>query len=660
MKQTILTLLLLASCVGAAAQEADSARRQSLGEVQVSARRSDGVSRLGGAENGTHIGQDELFRAACCNLGESFVNNPSVDVNYSDAATGARQIRLLGLSGEYVQMLTEGMPMPTGSSMPFNLGFVPGAWMQSISVSKGAASVKNGYQSLTGQINVEYTKPDDEPGLVVNLYADRMLKAEGNAVGNFKLTPHLSTALFAHYEHDFGHDDMNDDGWLDLPAVRQLNVSNRWKYARGRYIFHGGVTLLRDRREGGTADHFAFSGTPAPGLDQFPISVGTDRAEAYMKHAYLIDRDHNTNLALLVNAATTGFTMHNVLRSYDDDQRHLNAQLILEHDFNDVHSLSTGLSLGGEWHNPTGGAYSPEDEVVPGAYAQYTFKPSYRLTVMGGLRVDHSSLYGRTFATPRMHVKWTPLDWLSLRASAGKGYRTPHPWAEHANLLGTGRALRVDTLGMEEAWNTGLSAALTIPLGDRYLKVNAEYYYTRFVNQAVVDFDSDPSLLWIHDLDGRSYSHTLQVDANCKLRDDLDLTAAFRLNDVRCTYGGQLLEKPFASRFKALVTASWTPMMELWQVDLTLCLNGPGRLPQHPALDSDRFPAYPTLNAQVTRRFRHLSVYVGGENLTNYTMSDPVLNPSDPTSPLFEPNFVWGPLRGAMVYAGVRLNFWKL
>ena len=639
-KHFVFSILLASASLSAIAQQPpDSARHETLGEVSVSARRNEGVSRMGGAENGTHIGQDELFRAACCNLGESFVNNPSVDVNYNDAATGARQIRLLGLSGEYVQMLIEGMPMPTGTSMPFNLGFVPGAWMKSISVSKGAASVKNGYQSLTGQINVDYQKPEDDPGLIINLYADHMLKTEGNAVGNIHLNKHLSTELLAHYERDLGtRHDLNGDGWMDLPAVDQLNLGNRWKYTRGRYMFHGGLNLLRDRREGG-------------GHGSHSISISTDRYEAYMKHAYLLNRAHNTNLAFLANGAFTDFDLWNIRRGYADRQRHLNAQLILEHDFSEAHSLSAGVGLGGEWHDPD--AVDATAEVVPGAYAQYTFTPTYRLTVMGGLRADYSTLYGRAFATPRMHVKWTPKDWLSLRASAGKGYRTPYPWAEHANLLGTGRTVRIDPLGMEEAWNGGLSAAFTLPVGERWLRINAEYYYTHFINQAVTDFDAADTLLWIHDLDGRSFSHTFQVDASY-------ITAAFRVSDVRCTYGGQLLEKPFTSHYKALLTASWTPMMEIWQVDFTFCLNGPGRLPSHPLLDSDRFPAYPTINLQLTRRFRHVSAYAGVENLTHFTQPNPVLDPDHPASALFEPNFVWGPLRGAMVYAGVRLNFWKL
>ena len=300
-------------------------------------------------------------------------------------------------------------------------------------------------------------------------------------------------------------------------------------------------------------------------------------------------------------------------------------------------------------------------EYTPGVYAQYTFKPTYHLTAMGGLRVDHSSLYDRTYLTPRLHVKWVPFDWMSLRASAGKGYRTPYALAENHYLLTSGRNLNIGNLNQEEAWNSGVSLAFYIPVDDRTLTLNAEYYYTDFINQAVVDYDSDPTAITIDNLNGSSYSHTLQVDANYDLTEDLNLLAAFRYNKVMCTYGGQLMEKPLQSRYKGLVTLSWKPLLALWQVDFTLQLNGGGRIPDYfdennTLVSGEEFPAYLQLNLQLTREFRHFSLYVGGENLTNYRQKNPVINASNPWSSTFDPTLVWGPVHGIMAYAGIRLN----
>ncbi|MBR1785166.1 MAG: TonB-dependent receptor [Bacteroidales bacterium] len=639
-----------------------------LQEISISTTR-EGVKRMAGAVNGTEIGQDELFRAACCNLGESFVNNPSVDVNYNDASVGAKQIKLLGLDGQYVQMLCEGLPLPVGVAQPYLLGRVPGSWMRSISVSKGASSVKNGPQGITGQIDVEYMKPDEDQGLLVNIYGDSHRKMEGNVVGNIHLNERLSTEIMAHYEKDFMHHDENGDGWIDLPTVEQYNASNRWKYTNGRYIMHAGVSMFGEERHGGTmAGHMA----------SYPdIKLKSNGLDAYMKHAFLLDPEHNTNLAFMGNYGIQDFDGRLGIdaigeKLYTVGQQHMNTQLILEHEFTEAHMLSTGLSLAGEWMDENYNRipqYSnlTTDDITPGIYAQYTYKPSYRFTAMAGLRADHSSLHSRTYATPRLHVKWLPTDWLTLRGSIGKGYRTAHPLAEHHNLATSGRTLLIDpSLPLEEAWNTGASAVFYVPLGGRQLTLSAEYFYTNFNQQVILDFDSDPSKLHITSLDGKSFSHTLQVDATYEPSDEWSILAALRLNDVRCTYGGVLMEKPLQSRYKALLTIGWEPLMALWHVDVTLQLNGPGRMPTpYPLSDGspswdERFPACPQLNMQITRDFRHFSVYIGGENLTNYRQPVPVVDAANPQSTTFDPTMVWGPVLGIMAYAGIRMNFWRM
>lgn len=654
-KRFIVASLVLLAATSVGAQTDTTTRKHTLEEVSIQQRKVEGVSRMGGAVNGNEIGQDELFRAACCNLGESFITNPSVDVNYNDAAVGARQIKLLGLSGQYVQMLLENLPVTLGAAMPYSLGYVPGAWMKSISVSKGASSVKNGPQSITGQINVEYVKAEDDPGLSLNLYTDSRLKSELNAMGNLHLNHHLSTEVLAHYEKDFMHMDENNDGWHDSPTLEQMHLQNRWKYQKGHYIMHAGFGYLHENREGGQLKDFS----PTP----YTVLTKANRLDAYMKHAFLLDYDHNTNLALLATGNLYNLDGSFGANEYNDRQQSLNATLVLEHDFNDIHNLSTGLGFNADRLDEKLVALNSQvtTEYTPGAYIQYTFKPTYKLTAMGGLRADHSSLYNRTYLTPRLHVKWVATDWLSLRASTGKGYRTPHALAENHYLLTSGRPLTIGNLKQEEAWNSGFSAALYFQVMERTLTVNAEYYYTDFINQAVVDYDSNPTKISITNLDGRSYSHTLQVDANYDLTEDLNLLAAFRYNRVMCTYGGQLMEKPLQSRYKGLLTLSWKPMLALWQVDFTLQLNGGGRIPDYidennTLVSGEEFPAYLQLNLQLMREFRHFSLYIGGENLTNYRQPNPVVNAANPWSSTFDPTLVWGPVHGIMAYAGIRLN----
>lgn len=661
-KARIIILLTIMTPMGAIAQQTDTTQQSQLKIVRIKSHRSHGLTRINSAENGMFIGQSELFRAACCNLGESFLANPSVDVNYNDAATGARQIKLLGLSGQYVQMLTEGLPMSNGAAMPYLLSHVPGAWMKSIAVSKGASSVKNGFQSITGQIDITYLKPEDDEGLIVNLYGDHHRKAEANIMGNIHLNQYLSTEILAHYEHDFlHHSDDNGDGWTDVPAIQQINLQNRWKYTKGRYIFHGGVCALDENRQGGTS---------ALATIQQPVEIDTRRYEAYMKHAYLLNQEHNSNIALMATASHSELTGQFFHADYRNRHIALNASLILEHEFSDAHNISTGLSLLSENLNDTleddrilATAVNTETPlIVPGVYAQYTYKPDHHFTLMAGIRADHiGNNYRRALITPRLHVKWTPTDHITLRASSGKGYRIPYALAENHYLLAAWRPIVIEaSLPIEEAWNSGIVATIIIPTGDdKSMNINAEYYYTHFTAQTVIDYDSDPTRILITALDGKSYSHTAQVDASYSPLKELDLTAAFRLNDVRCTYGGVLREKPLTSRYKALFTAAWKPHYERWQVDVTFCINGAGRLPAVVGEEERTYPAYPSLNMQLTRRYRHWSLYVGGENITNYRQKAPVLSISTPESPQYDPALVYGPIRGLMIYAGVRLNFWK-
>ena len=651
----------------AATEALDSISEWELDEFVVEKKRA-GNLKLSGPENAFQINQTELFRAACCNLGESFTTNPSVDVNYSDPGTGAKQIKLLGLSGSYVQLLAENMPDFRGAARPYALRYVPGPWMKSISVSEGSASVKNGFESMSGQIDVEYLKPDDPSGVAVNAYLDSDLKLEANVDANTKLTPTLATELLAHFEDRFMNHDGNDDGFADMPDIRQVNLFNRWKYVGQKYIFHGGVGYLNEKSEAGQILHHQHLEHP------YRIEMKTDRVQAYMKHAFILDLDHNTNIALMANGSFHSLDASYGLKAYDVDEWNGYTQLIFETDFNERNSLSAGLSFNHDSFrqhlrkvNDAALPLTPlnESENTFGGYAQYTWKPSERLTAMAGVRGDYSSIYG-WFATPRCNIRYTPTDGLNLRASVGKGYRTVFGWAEYNYLLASGRELIVENLNQEASWNYGINADYTLWLGSQSIRFNADYYYTDFNRQVNVDYDSDPHTLTIANLKGKSYSHTFQVDATYESSFGLSVTAAYRLNDVKTTYGGKLLEKPLTPKYKALLTASYSTEMEIWQFDATLAVNGGGRMPA-PYLTADgsyswpeRFKAFPQLNLQVTRWFRHFSIYAGGENLTGFRQKNPIICSSDPWSPNFDSTMIWGPVQGAMAYVGIRLNFGKL
>lgn len=633
---------------------------QTLQEVKAVARKP-GTSRLAGAVNGIAMNKDELFKAACCNLGESFTTNPSVDVAYNDATTGARQIKLLGLSGTYVQMLTENLPNFRGAAIPYALGYVPGPWMKGIQVSKGSASVKNGYESITGQINVDYLQPEDEQQVEVNLFGDTKSRIEANADANVHLSDRWATEILLHHENIIKNHDDNGDGFYDMPGREQYNVQNRWVYKGNSYIFHGGLGALKEIRTSGQDEEHVHSD------DIYRIKLHTNRYEGYMKHAFILNHEHGTNIAFMSSASMHQLNARYGNKLYDLNEKNLYGSLMFETNFSTQHNLSLGLSFNHDYlgQNEGQNKVQNEKEITPGAYAQYTYTLGTKLTAMAGVRFDHSSLYGNFF-TPRFHVKYSPVDAISIRLSAGKGYRTVFGMAEYNYLLASGRNLNISkSLKQEEAWNYGLSTAFYIPMFGKTLKLNAEYYYTDFRNQAVVDYDANKEFISIYNLIGKSYSHTFQIDASYPLLKGLEITAAYRLNDVKCTYdyGKTLKEKPLTSKYKALFTASYKTPLGLWQFDATVQLNGGGRNPEPYQLAdgsrswSPRFHSFEQVSAQITRWFRHWSIYVGGENLTGFKQKTPIYGASNPWGSDFEPTLVWGPVEGRMFYAGVRVHF---
>lgn len=661
---------LMAVCAQAQNDSVTSIKEQELDDITVVARRA-GTVKSRGLMNTATINGGELVRAACCNLGESFSTNPSVDVSYPDAATGSRQIKLLGLAGNYVQLLSENTPDYRGAAARYALGYIPGPWMESIQVSKGAASVKNGYESVTGQINVTLKQPEAEEFLNLNAYGNIMGKMDVNADRNIHISHALSTNMLLHFEENFGDHDNNGDGFTDEARVRQLNLRNAWVYKSGAYIMHASVNALWEKRRGGQTGH----GTE-DGAEQFMINTQTARYNITAKNAIVLDSKHNANIALILSA-----TMHRTdaeygLKSYGVNQKDVYASLMFETEMTKAHRLSMGLSFNhdyygqslqmpelsgdGEWTGPVSDAGAGnERENTPGIYAQYTLNLDDKLVAMAGVRADHSSMYG-TFVTPRAHIKFAPSEAFTVRASIGKGYRTAHALAENNYMLASGRRLVIDKLEQEEAWNCGVSASLYIPLSGRTLNINAEYYYTKFNSQAIADYDTDPQEIRITNLDGKSFSSTWQVDATYPLADCITLTAAFRRTNVKTTCNGKLMDKLLTNKYKGLLTASYKTPLGLWQIDATLQLNGPGRLPYSTAdgtqAGSLRYGSYEQLSAQVTRWFRHFSIYIGGENLTDFKQDTPIINASSPWSTGFEPTLVWGPVQGAMAYAGIKIR----
>lgn len=611
-------------------------------------------------ENAEHVSIKEIHRAACCNLSESFETNPSVDVSFSDAVTGAKQIQLLGLAGTYVQMLTENYPNFRGPASIYGMDYIPGTWMESIQISKGAASVKNGYESITGQMNVEYKKPQTAEPLTLNLFASDAGRYEANAEGFHHLNDKLGTGLLLHYSNENKNHDDNKDGFLDAPKKHQFNIMNRWNYENGDYASQYGVRFVQDYRTSGQNRHTMRPENAA--LKPYEIEVNANRAEFFTKNSYMLDSHKNENLALIFTGSYHDQKSKYDVNEYNVYETNLYASFMYEKEFTHEHRFSTGLSMNWDKFSQTYRLVNPvtmqdKEEATTGGYTQYTFNKDDKFVALAGIRLDYSSLYD-FFVTPRLHLKYMPAEWVNMRASAGKGYRSVFVMPENSYYLASSRRIDIaQNLRQERAWNYGTSISFYIPIAGEDLELSGEWYYTDFKNQVVTDVDSDPHTVSFYNLDGKSYSNSFQVQASYPLFRGFNLLAAYRWINTRTTYGGTKMRKPLTSKYKALVTASYETPLRKWVFDFTTQFNGGGRMPTPDAVNplwGTTFGAYTVMNAQVTKNFRAWSIYAGAENILDKTQKHPIISADNPYSSDFDATMVWGPTQGRKFYLGLR------
>ena len=666
MRNQLLILLLTAIAGGARAQQTSDFQIE---EVTVVQRKKGKVKSRVEAFDTEKINSEELCRAACCNLSEAFETNASVDVAYSDAATGAKQIRLLGLSGTYVQLIQENTPAVRGLAQNFGLEYIPGPWMSSIQVSKGTSSVVNGYEATSGQINVELLKPNTQNPLSLNLMVNSEAMTEANIMGGWQLKDHLYTGVLAHYGGGFMAMDENHDSFADMPKTQNANLANRWFYKQVNYTFQALVRGLYDRRRGGQIGHMADTIT-----NPYLINLNTWRVEGFFKNGYVYDPESGSSVAVITAVSYHDLDNHYGLRTWKANQlnAYLNAmwQGVFEGsgEVDNDHRLTAGVSLNVDNYRERL-TILPQAldrlEVVPGIFAEYNLKYDEMLSLVAGVRADYSTRYG-FFVTPRMNIRYTPFEWWTLRGSVGMGYRSPNAIADNAFILPSSRVLHLaDEIKQERAVNTGLSTTFYIPMGSKELQLSMEYYYTHFLNSLIVDPDQDKHAVYIYnqtDLPGaKSFAHSAQVEASMEVLRGWTWTLAFRYTDVEqttlCADGiARLRPKALTNRYKGVISTSYQTPLKKWQFDVTAQFNGVSRVPDG---FEQPFTWYPQLMAQITKYFRTCSIYLGAENMTNFRQDPCIVDSFHPWGSDFDASMVCGPTTGWKVYLGFRYDLEK-
>lgn len=608
--------------------------------------------------NTEEINRNVLRKAACCNLSESFETSASVDVVLNDAITGTRKIQMLGLDGIYVQNLFEGIPFTRGLMNVVGFDQIPGPWMSSVQLTKGIGTVRNGYESMTGQINVEYLKPDEE-ALFLDLYGNNQERFEANAIWATSVTDKWSTALFVNGSTQQKAIDNNDDGFLDMPLKSHVNLLNRWKYFGDRFRTQFFVRYLQESKTSGQLgyDYDEDFG----GFDAYGFGLDVSHYEAMWKMGLLADEREDRSLGL---KAAYGRT---VLDSYFGNARYDG----VEESARFIATATSGFSefsdhkidLSGEFvYDSYTEAYADSSfsrvERIPAVSVEYTYSRP-RLSVVLGVRNDFHNLFGNQFS-PRAHLKYNLQELTTLRFTLGRGFRSANAFADQLGILASSRVVRViDTPQAEAAWNTGISFLKKFQLFDREAVFSADYYYTYFENQLVVDRDTDVNQLLFYNLDGNSAAHSFQTDFQSELLKGLALKLSYKYQMVETDYLSGTLQKPIVPEHRALVNLGYTSPNGKWYFDGTMNYYGSSRLPGTEGNPEEfqlasRSDAYYIFNGQITRIFGDLEVYVGAENIGDFVQENAIVDPENPFGDNFDATMIYGPLNGRTFYAGAR------
>lgn len=640
----------------------------SLGTVDIEYERHSTELSLMNVLNVQELGEKELCKAACCNLSESFETNASIDASFTDAVTGTRQIRMLGLDGKYSQITKDNIPLIRGLSTIYGLNYVPGAWIKSIQISKGVGSVTGGYESITGQINVAMKGSSNEEKMHVNAFVNQAGRLELNTINHFDVSKNLSTSLLTHGEFADKRWDNNGDGFIDEPLKKDIILRNEWLLRTKRVFGSYQLTYLVQDQLSGQMGYQPNSENVNP----WGASIATERIEAHAKTGLTYPGQDWKSWGSQLSFSQFNIDSELGGKTYDGFQRSYRANILFASRFNEEHKFMTGFSyVQDEFIENFRGTEYSRVEQAPGVFFEYTWSKPELFSVVAGVRGDQHNLYGSLFS-PRLHARYSLSENISVKIGAGIGHRTANVVMENVGLLASNRYWPLFEkppaanfgLPMETASNLGLNYLQKFRLFYRDATISADFYHTEFTNQLVVDLDQHAQEVNIYALDGQSYSNSAQFEMQMSPMKRFDVRLAYRWLDVKTDYDAGLRAKPFVATHRAFTNLAYETKANdkggQWRFDGTVQWVGQARIPDtftnpEEFQVSDRSSGYTLINAQVTRVItKDFEVYLGGENLGNFRQPNPILSAENPSSDYFDASLVWGPIFGRMAYGGLR------
>lgn len=625
----------------------------SLQEVTITAKKQDQfVSALSTMKTEV-ITQNELRKAACCNLSESFQTNASVEVNYEDAATGAKEIMLLGLDGVYIQTGVEMAPALRGLAATYGLDNIPAPWIQSIAVSKGVPSVKSGYEGITGAINVAYKNPDQAPKLYADIFTNSTGRVEGNIISGKKWSK-AGTAFFANGAYVNDRKDRNDDGFLDQPSVKQLNLMNRWSIEGDKFE---SKFLVKGSLENRSAGQLAFSKEDKGTDRSYGIGINTQRIEAIAKTGIFLNETRTKSIAVV----TSGFYHRQDgfygLKTYLGTQGNFFGNVMYQGIINNTnHNIVTGATLMYDKYDETVNGNQIERQfIVPGVFGEYTYNYLDKFTLVAGARLDIPNQFTPQF-NPRLHLKYAPGKGATIRLSAGRGFRIPNIYAENSFVFASSRQWKIEeTPSYEVAWNSGISFMQTFKIAQRTSSFQVDYFRTQFMKNVIVDIDNRSNMAMVYNVGKGSFSNSFLVEWNVSPAAGLDIKIAYKWEDVKLLQKEGLLRKSMLSPNRGLLVIGYKTNDEKWMFNTQWSLHGKHRFPLSFDGNTQQYsPVYAIGGLQVTHYQKAFEFFVGVENLLNTRQSDPITGANDAFGVNFDTYQVWGPVVGVVGFGGIR------
>lgn len=615
------------------------------------------------------ITQTELTKAACCDLAGAFETQITVQPQTTNVITNSKELRLLGLSGVYNQVLVDGFPMIMGLSYTYGISSIPGPLVDNIFVSKGANSVLQGFEGISGQINVITKERFNSDKLLVNLYMNSFMEKQLNANYTFK-TGDWSNVTSFHTTQPADKFDKDQDNFLDVPQITRYSLFNKWSLGDEHQVgWNSKISLryLNEKRVGGQTTYNA--NTDKGSTSVYGQSVDINQPEISARLGYRMDETHNFSVF------ASGFyqDQKSVFGTvdYKANQTNMYGNIQYERNYSD-HTLKTGASIRymnlnenvGFTENSLGRTYAGEylkKETIPGVFAENTmnfFDDTF--TWIAGVRADNHNQFGTIF-TPRTLLKYNATENTTLRANIGTGWRTTNLFSENINLLVSSRDIVfAEAMKPEKALNYGFSFTqnFNTEAEDVIGHFMVDFYRIEFQNQIFPDYDSDPTKAIIENFEDPSISNGLQLEFFVKLWDQVEFKAGYTYLDVYRVVDGVNEQLPFNAKHKFLTTFSYKPLSKEYHFDVNLHWFGQQRLPitdsnpveyQRP----DFSESYFVINPQFTYSFEFFDVYLGCENLLDYRQERPIISWENPFGPYFDTSSVWGPTKGREIYVGI-------